>query len=228
MHDWIDTGHGTRRPADDPLIASTASALRGARATIEAAVTARRAVLADRSRPVADQAMRIANLFETTSAKAAKQIDGAKARLEQEIASLDSSTARPKGMPNSSLSAEIRSRLLGMSAGDRTTAIEQAIKDDDLEIVAAILTGPGMLSGLDAGQVRHYRSMFRAKHFPEAEPRIARLTKTLAAVDQAGRALLSFHEAVANTPEQRLASESARVASEAVLAARAVAEGGDA
>jgi hypothetical protein len=108
--------------------------------------------------------------------KASPSIDKAAQIAKSEIARIIEETKAPASTP---YDFEVRATLKSMSQKDRETAIEKAIADGDDAVVAAVLYGPSMLSGIPDSQRELYRERWRAKRFPQDLDRQRRLEGAL-------------------------------------------------
>lgn len=121
-------------------------------------------------------------------------------------------------------SAEIRAVVRSMPERERYTTLIKAMESGDAVTLSAVLSAPGITSGLTDDQVANLRSMYQRKVAPDALASLEAVRKAqrkvMAAFDQVleqSEALALRNRAGAIKERQRQAQEAARLAEGSIL-----------
>ena len=168
---------------DDPVLTTMKDAVRVMRSTVDRCAETTATVLKN------EMKTRVANMRDAAASnyqrfmKAAPAIDEARRIAQSEVARIIETTSSPA---STQYDSEIRASLKAMSRQEREDAIDRAIANGEDTVVAAILAGPSMLSGLSTTERDLYRERWRARRFPHELDRQRRLEAALKVFDGLG------------------------------------------
>ncbi|GLS35368.1 hypothetical protein GCM10010869_09560 [Mesorhizobium tianshanense] len=211
----------TRTPIADPVLSGLSSAVKLAREQATSLAAYEAAALADKTQTPEANVLRIAAAAGKTGERVAAQLDAARTRAKAEIANIEKRTGAPPPPKDAialAMEAEIRTRLANMTPKQRGAAIAKAKAENNETIIAAVLRGPAILTGLGASQLEgvrhHYRQRFHAADYA----RLARLTKALDAMEKSGRLFVGLVRSAADSQAARLAATNKALLEEAAAA----------
>ena len=205
----------TGAPVTDPVMSGLSNAVKLAREQATALANLEKAALADRTLTPEANVLRVATAASKTGERVAAQLDAARTRAKAEIANIEKRTGAPPPPKDSvalSIEAEIRARLAAMCDKERADAIAQAKARNDETVIAAVLRGPAMLTGLGAAQLDSIRHHYRQHTHGADYARLQRLTKAVDAMEKSGRLFVGIVKSAADTPMARQAAIAAREA----------------
>ncbi|RWA79896.1 hypothetical protein [Mesorhizobium sp.] len=218
-HAEIDPTTGT--PVPEPVLDGLANAVRLAREQATVLANLEKAAMADRSQTAEANVLRVAAAAAKSGERVAAQLDAARTRAKAEIANIEKRTGAPPPPKDSlalSIEAEIRARLAAMGDKERADAIAKAKADNNETVIAAVLRGPAMLTGLGAAQLEamrdHYRKLFHSADYA----RLQRLQRAVEAMEKSGRLFVGIVKSAADTPMARQAAIAARAVQDAAAA----------
>lgn len=198
-------------------------AMGGARRAAESLVEQAQAIRRDETRTPAARALAIRKLAQEVGERMATTLDGARqkvADVAERIASTTGAPPLPKTAHDAGIAAEIRARLAQMRPEDRRKALEASSISGDDAVIGAALHAPALVSGIAPEELALLRERYRQHRFPTEADRMRRYESALEDVDRAGRALVTFVQALADTAEGRTAEKAqAEVAATANAAA---------
>lgn len=174
---------GDAKKNGDPVLNTMKDALRVMRSTVDRCAETTAIVLKN------EMKTRVANMRDAAKSnydrfmKAAPALDEARRIAQSELARIVEETSAPD---STEYDSEIRVSLKGMTGAEREDAIDRAIEEGQDSVIAAILHGPSILSGLTATQRDLYRVRWRAKRFPQELDRQRRLEAALNVFDGLG------------------------------------------
>lgn len=149
-----------------------------------------------------------------------RQLDAARAAAVKEIGrvtALTSAPPRPASPADVMLASEVRARFASMPAKQRAAALAGAVADDT--VVAAVLNGPAMLSGISAEEMEMLRHRWRAaRHGPDVD-RMQRLGRAVEDIDRAGQLAIRFYTGLSSHEIVERAEASERAVQEALRGA---------
>lgn len=175
--------NGDTEKKNDPVLNAMKDALRVMRSTVDRCAETTAVVLKNELKT------RVANMRDASAAnyarfmKASPAFDEARRIAQSELARILETTSAPV---STQYDPEIRASLKAMSREEREDAIDRAIANGEDTVIAAILGGPSMLSGLPASQRDLFRERWRAKRFPQELDRQRRLEGALKVFDGLG------------------------------------------
>ncbi|ESX23022.1 hypothetical protein X767_16705 [Mesorhizobium sp. LSJC264A00] len=148
-----------------------------------------------------------------------RQLDAARAAAVKEIdrlAALTSAPPRPTSAVDVMLASEVRARFASMGDKQRAAALAAAVADDT--VVAAVLNGPAMLSGITAEAMEMLRHRWRSeRHGPDVD-RMQRLGRAVEDIDRAGQLVVRFYSGLSSSEVVERAEASERAVQEALRA----------
>lgn len=209
----LDTTTGT--PVADPVMSGLSNAVKLAREQASALANLEKAALADRTQTPEANVLRVATAAGKTGERVAAQLDAARTRAMAEIANIETRTGAPPPPKDStalSIEAEIRARLAAMNPKERADAIAKAKADNSETVIAAILRGPAMLSGVTETEQAMLRHAYRQRAHSADYARMQRLAKALDATERSGRLFVGIVNSAKDTPMARQAAIAAREA----------------
>jgi hypothetical protein len=209
----------TREIVGDPTIGTMHDAMQAARIATEKAKRIAAAVMANematipaRHREVKDKGWRAVE-------PGLRQLDAARAAAVREIDRLEALTTappRPSTPVDVMLASEVRARFASMNDKQRAAALAAAVADDT--VVAAVLNGPAMLSGISAEEMEMLRHRWREKrHGPDVD-RLNRLGRAVEDIDRAGQLVVRFYTGLSSSEIVEKAEASERAVQEALRA----------
>lgn len=212
----------TGNPVADPVLSAMSNAVKLAREQATALANLEKAAMADRTQTAEANVLRVAAAAAKSGERVAAQLDAARTRAKAEIANIEKRTGAPPPPKDSlalSIEAEIRARLANMkSAKERTDAIAKAMADNSETVIAAVLRGPAMLTGLGAAQLESVRHHYR-QHFHAADyARLQRLQRAVDTMEKSGRLFVGVVKSASDTPMARQAAFNARAVEDAAAA----------
>lgn len=213
LHAEIDPTTGA--PVADPMLDGLAGAVKLAREQATTLANLEKAVMADRTQTAEANVLRLASAASKTGERVAAQLDAARTRAKAEIASIETRTGAPPPPKDStalSIEAEIRARLAAMNPKERADAIAKAKADNSETVIAAILRGPAMLSGVTETEQAMLRHAYRQRAHSADYARMQRLAKALDATERSGRLFVGIVNSAKDTPMARQAAIAAREA----------------
>ncbi|MES0024965.1 MULTISPECIES: hypothetical protein [unclassified Mesorhizobium] len=209
----------------DPELDSLAAALGAAQTAAAEIDTLAATVAADRSKPPAENAIRLRAAATSIGQRGVARLDLALARTQGELDRLTTGTwapPAPKTAIEEARASELRTVLRSLAPKDRTTAIGERLAAGDDVFLAAILAGiDPLMTGMTTTEIDAVRHRWRQQKFPTELDRIDRLAKAAAAARRAGLAFVAHVEAHANSQPARLAEIAAKAAADAVAIAAA-------
>ncbi|MES0194303.1 hypothetical protein [Mesorhizobium sp. C264A] len=224
IHEEMITRHYARDPetrevVGDPTIGIMQDAMQAARIATEKAKRIATAVMANemvtvpaRHREVKDKGWRAVE-------PGLRQLDAARAAAVKEIdrlAALTSAPPRPTSAVDVMLASEVRARFASMGDKQRAAALAAAVADDT--VVAAVLNGPAMLSGITAEAMEMLRHRWRSeRHGPDVD-RMQRLGRAVEDIDRAGQLVVRFYSGLSSSEVVERAEASERAVQEALRA----------
>lgn len=210
-HAEIDPTTGA--PIADPVMSGLSNAVKAAREQATSLANLEKAALADRTQTPEAHVVRIAAAASKTGGQVAALLDAARTRAKTEIANIEKRTGAPPPPKDSvalSIEAEIRGRLAAMGPKERADAIAQAKADNNETVIAAVLRGPAMLTGLGTAELNgirhHYRERFHAADYA----RLQRLQRAVDAVERSGRLFVGVIKSAEDTQIARQLAVAAR------------------
>ena len=207
-------------PAGDPSLTEVQGALAACRSAVENARAGALALLANEMYSTGAKHVAADDFAFKCLRPALAATDRVAQRLAGEIRSLETKTAVPSP-PRDVLAAEVRSRLSQMTPGARSKAVATSINDGDDILVAALLSGPAMLSGATQAEVDHAREQWRRARLPDDCRRLDELRKAQVHLQRAGALTLAYQSKCSDPSIIAAAKESQRKADAAVAAANA-------
>jgi hypothetical protein len=138
--------------------------------------------------------------FRITNA-ALPAVDRARQHLKTEINKLRMKPTAPvtdNSVRSIHMAAELRSRLASMSQKDRLESIHHSINAGDDSVVAAVLEGALILTGLSEIEREHVRETWRRKRLPDECKRIDQLEKDAVHLNRGGTLLMSYQRKMAD------------------------------
>ena len=157
---------------DDPILNTMKDSVRVMRSVVDRCASTTETILKNEMQTHVKNMRDAASYNYAQFMKAAPAIDEANRIARSEIDRIVKETSAPTSTPYDS---EVRSSLKSMSQKDREATIENAIANGEDAVVAAILYGPAMLSGIPDSQRELYRERWRARRFPHELQRQRRL-----------------------------------------------------
>lgn len=218
-HAEIDPTTGA--PVADPVLSGLSSAVKLAREQATVLANFEKAALADRTQTAEANVLRIAAAAGKTGKRVADQLDAARTRAKTEIANIEKRTGSPPPPKDSlalAIESEIRARLAAMGPKERADAIATAKAENNEAVIAAVLRGPAMLTGLGAAQLEGIRHHYRMRFHSADYARLERLTKAVDAMERSGRLFVGIVRSASDTPMARQAAIAAREAENAAAA----------
>ena len=181
----------TRAIVRDPALDALFDSAKGAREVSERLAALAEAVGKDESQTPAGRALKVRQSALQSAQTVAARLDHARQTAQAERERLAKATSAPL-IRDAAHAAEIRRALSGMSDKRRGEIIAEAITAGDQDVVAAVLTGPGFLSGLGVEEQESRRHAWRSAHCPAELDRLQRLDKALADHERVVRAFLGY------------------------------------
>jgi hypothetical protein len=209
----------------DRVMYEAAEALRQVRLAAENSRKAALAVHADLTMSEGARHVRADEFSHKLTMAALPSVDKAATHVQTEINRLRLKIAAPVcdgTMKTNLMHGEIRSRLAGMSSGDRMVALNRAIAEDDDLVISAALEASPMLTNLTAPELEHVRLMFQRKRFSAELVKIASLQKTHEHLQRGGTLLQNFQRTCSKPEIVQAAKRSQAAANEAVASASVV------
>lgn len=204
------------RPVVDPVIDAMKEAVRAMRLGVEDCKTATKTILANEMNTPINNIRAAANVNHKKFLRVAGLIDATNGLTKQEMQRLWESTYAPK---NSPYSGEIRAGIKAMTRDERVKTINEALKNNEDEVIAAILHGPLLLTGMQEGEREYFRTYWRAKRFPQEVEREQRLKKATEILERLANYSIAYVEHLTDTSEVNRAEETERAARAAIEAA---------
>lgn len=204
--------NGANGRQDDPVLTTMKDALRIMRSTVDRCAETTATILKN------EMKTRVANMRDASASnyqrfmKAAPAFDEARRIAQSAVARIVEETSAPASTP---YDAEIRANLKAMTEKERKDAIANAIEKGEDTVVAAILHGPPLLTGLTVAERDYYRDHWRGKRFPQEVDRQKRLEGALKVFDSLGTVAqrhvleLTDDEAVRRAEQTELAARAA-------------------
>lgn len=207
----------TRETIQDPVLGSLHDAMRASRLAAEKAKRIAAAVMVNematipaRHREVKDKSWRAVE-------PGLRQLDAARAAAVKEIERLEALTSAPPRPTNAvdvMLASEVRTRFASMTDKQRAAALAAAPADD--AVVAAVLNGPAMLSGISAQEMEMLRHRWREqRHGPDVD-RMQRLGRAVEDIDRAGQLVIRFYSGLSSSEIVEKAEATERAVQEAL------------
>ncbi|RWF64850.1 hypothetical protein [Mesorhizobium sp.] len=210
-----ETDPTTGAPIADPVLDGLSNAVKLAREQATVLANLEKAALADRTQTPEANVLRVATAAGKSGERVAAQLDAARTRAKNEIANIEKRTGAPPPPKDSlalSIEAEIRARLAAMPPKQREAALAKAKADNDQTVIAAVLRGPAMLTGLGAAQLEGIRHHYRQHTHASDHARLQRLQRAVDAMEKSGRLFVSIVKSAADTPMARQAAIAQREA----------------
>jgi DNA repair ATPase RecN len=211
---------------DDPAIQVARTSLAEAAHAAQQLAEAINATAADPSLTPAQRALKSSRLSEQLSTVISKRLDDSRNAINHALLVVEGgpawNPARATSAHAISIERATADALRSMSAEERMSAVNQAIRDDDQTVLAALACGPAFLTGMKNEQRAPFLNAWRAKH-SAAWSRHQKLKAAAARVQQAGDSTVAWVRSLqsAGTGLEDLASKAA----DARAAAEATAKG---
>lgn len=150
------------------------------------------------------------------------KFDAVRANLITSINALEQQLTRPLEQAGStSIAAEIRAHVKGLSTEKRHKLLDDAVESGDVVTLTAVLAAPGYLSGISEETRQLRTQQYHEMKCPEAAKRLKVMKGALKMVeDRAARIFLELPKAVGAPPDKVNALRKAKSAAEAALILR--------
>jgi hypothetical protein len=200
-------------------------ALRGVRLAAEGSRNASVAIFGDMTLSEGGKHVKANEVTYRITNAALPAVDRARQNLETELTRLRTKTNAPaidNSVKSIHMATELRARLAAMSQADRLAAIQRSINAGDDTVVAAVLEGALILTGLSEIEREHVRQQWRRKRLPDECHRVDQLEKDKVHLDRGGTLLMSYQRKCADPVIVEAAKKSQQAATAAIAAAGAV------
>lgn len=149
-------------------LSSTVTAFTNAYEGIAAVLEAKSVVNANHAWTPERRIIELGQLADKKLASISKSFDTTRANLLKQITHIEGELSAPvQAKSGTAVAAEIRAHVKALSFTERTTFIQQAIKEGDEISLTALLGAPSYLSGLDAKSQGVYLRQFHHRMQPE-------------------------------------------------------------
>lgn len=188
------------KPEPDPVLTSLANAVRTARESAQGLVQLASAAYADASIPRAAAAIQVKASATSRGERVAALLDAGLAKATEIIAAIDKATFAPAAPASASalhMETEVRAALKGLKRDERAKLLHDAMANDDMALIGAVLRAPHFLTGMLPTELEALRHAYRTKHFAKEMARRERLAKAVEATKTAGTSFMSLVSAAA-------------------------------
>lgn len=122
--------------------------------------------------------LKVSAMAEKVQVKINKRFDHAASLLQGSIEGLNAQLAQPIADTSpGGVSAEIRAHVKAMNFEERSKFLHQAVAEQDLQTLRAVLGSPAYLSGMDKSTQAAFTHQFNSRRDPQTVARLERLRK---------------------------------------------------
>jgi hypothetical protein len=210
---------------DDSIRTGVVEALRGVRLAAAGSRNASVAIFGDMTLSEGGKHVKAHDVTYRITNAALPAVDRARQNLETELTRLRTKTNAPasdNSVRSIHMATELRARLAAMSQTDRLAAIQRSINAGDDTVVAAVLEGALILTGLSELEREHVRQQWRRKRLPDECHRVDQLEKDKVHLDRGGILLMGYQRRCADQTIVEAAKASNDAAQKAIASAGAV------
>lgn len=184
--------------SSESAISSTIAAQRAMSEGLEALELARQN--RDPRKTPAEHLDAVRSAYDRLMRDAARRHDGALATIAAREQSLEREIGERIGLAPTPDAPEIRQALRGMNIEERRTAIGRAIESGDQAVIAAVLTGRQMTTGVTPEEQAHYRMRAENRLAPELSALRRGLTRSRELVKSAFEDLFQLDGKIIGNP----------------------------
>ena len=210
----------------DGAIDALAGAMRRSRQVAEQIVSVADAVMSDETLTLAARALKVRGTTMKLAEQAARTLDMARAKVEQELRTLEQSIAipEPRDLIEAERHREIRSRFTSLPEKERQDQLSAAMAAGQERVVHAILGADTFVTGMGTAEHAAKLANWQATKHPAETERLRRIRKAQSAFERGGTTFMRFVEEHLSSPAQKLAEQLAEAntrVEEVIRAARA-------
>lgn len=145
-------------------------------------------------------------------ARAARQLDSAKANLDRSIGALEEQLSGPvTSKAAHGVSAEIRAHVKGLKTGERMSFLQDAIANGDDVSASAVLGSPAYLSGIDPNTQTVLTRLYHERTSPAVAKRVSVMKAARDLImDRGGLLFKELERAVGQSPQKVAALRAAK------------------